>query len=180
MCLFLSNTLRKFACCKVNWDSSVKICVPAYKNTAVGIMSSSTRYTLTVSHILCGKSLPFLHQLAPLSLFHRWDYWSPYTANAEDWTLNIQEMRSHSGSRNAVCHGSHNLSWVVYSRLWLRKANAHQCENLSQSGLLSGFTLQANKQIPLILQSKTIIIYVYLKHHMQTKHHIQTQKLWYC
>lgn len=120
MCFFLSNTLRKFACCKVNWDSSVKICVPAYKNTAVGIMSSSTRYTLTVSHILCGKSLPFLHQLAPLSLFHRWDYWSSYTANAEDWTLNIQEMRSHSGSRNAVCHGSHNLSWVVSSRfdLW--------------------------------------------------------------
>lgn len=126
----LSNRLHKFAWHKVNWDSSVKICVLVYRNTAAGIMSSSTRYTLTVSHILCRNSLPALHQLAPLSLLHRWGYWSSYTANAEDWTLNIQVMRSHSCRRHAVCHGSHNESWVVYSRLWLRKASAHQREKL--------------------------------------------------
>lgn len=125
-----AQQLHKFARHKVNWDSSVKICVPVYRNTAAGIMSSLTRYTLTVSHILCRNSLPALHQLAPLSLLHRWGYCSSYTANAKDWTLNIQAMRSHSCRRHAVCHGSHNLSWVLYSCLWLRKARAHQRENL--------------------------------------------------
>lgn len=92
-----------------------------------------------------------------------------HTANAEDWTVNSQVVRSHSCSPHAVCHGSRNLSRVVYSRLWLRKANADQSENLWFEASLTvrppeWFTLQANWQIPLILQSQTINNYVCLKH----------------
>lgn len=161
----LSNRLHKCAWHKVNWDSSVKICVLVYRNTAAGIMSSSTRYTLTVSHILCWNSLPALHQLAPLSLLHRWGYWSSYTANA--WRLNTEHSATPAGDMQSVTAVITHLGWFIAG------FDLERPVHTSVRNFVDLFYKQTNWQIPLILQSKTINNYVYPKRSMQIRCYIK-------